>query len=332
EAARRDQALGTVAVAHPRMDDAARGDVETGDVAAEREVDSLAAPEIVTVQAGEIHRRRIAERDVAQRVTERDVGRELRQLEDAHGWREPGLEIPATDRPGAVEPADLVLEVDRLQRPAPAAPVVRRAAELPQPADRQRQQGRTAVEIAFVDGLRGFVPGLLAGLEQQYGQPGFAEGARDRSPRGSGANDADVGPPAARVERAEGIGQHQRSLWASSQPSRCSSNPPGSGLAALPGPGGPGVVAAEAAPATTPGALATTIAPSTRRRPASIALEAVSFFFIALWWRREGSNVRPNRPPARDRSGSVVPDRRDRRRTCARTIGRSRATTEDPSG
>src|SRR5690606_24032755 len=112
------------------MDDASALDIEAGDIAVEGDVDLAAASKFVGELDGEIHRRRIAERHFAQMGAEGNVRLEGRQFENAHRLGQPGLEVGETDGPGGIDAVDLVLEIGRIERPAPATPVVGGAAEL----------------------------------------------------------------------------------------------------------------------------------------------------------------------------------------------------------
>ena len=102
------------------------------------------------------------------------------------------IEVAPRDRPPAVRDPGPVLEVERVERARPAAPVIRRA---PEEAQTRSIEGevRDPDDLALVQRGRGARRVETSGLEQRDAERLSAELARQDDPGGAAADDADVG-------------------------------------------------------------------------------------------------------------------------------------------
>ena len=146
------------------------------------------------------------------------------ELAELVGARVVRIEARAADRPAAVRHPGADLEVERVERPAAALPVVGRAAEEAQPADVEVVVGAADVG-ALVERLGRAVELEAAALEQQHPMAGVDEAERDRDPGRARADHAQVAlEQGARLDLAR-IDQHgaaQPALSAASANSRAS--------------------------------------------------------------------------------------------------------------
>ena len=117
--------------------------------------------------------------------------------------------LPA-ERPAAVRDPVALLEVDRVQRPAKAAPMIGAAAEKAQPMGDHRV--RNTHTLAVVKRLR---PGFrlqAARLDQAHPGRGTVESTRQADTGGTAADDRDIGLEPAQVRQRTGIDKHHEGL------------------------------------------------------------------------------------------------------------------------
>ena len=207
--------VGRVVAAEDRAGDGGERvvEAEVDEVGVEDERDPVGGLDLGPVLLGEAGRGAEAELEAVEVVAglaHRQVGRLAGggQVEDGVGLGPVGVEVEPGDRPAGERHPGPGHEVDGVEGAAPAAPVVRGAAEVAQAAD---------VEVEVFQAEVGAAVGVLAllgdlepaGLHQRDRGAGGGEAAGQRDAGGTGADHADV---EAAVEGAAvdgaGVGDH----------------------------------------------------------------------------------------------------------------------------
>src|SRR5262245_26722438 len=117
------------------------------------------------------------------------------------------VEIAKADRPAAVRDPGAGFEVDLVEGPRPAAPVIRRAAEIPEPREIQRKVGY-ADALAREERRRRARLVQAARLDESDAERPAGELPRERDARSAGSRDAHVGLDALIGRQASSVDEH----------------------------------------------------------------------------------------------------------------------------
>ena len=172
-------------------------ELEINQVRVHEQLDQLRGLQLVVVLGAEA-RDRMAEAEAirrdAVRLTAEHIGRleVRRQIENVVGLGGVGVEIHLTDRPATERMVWARDKVVRIERPRPAAPVIRGAAEVAQACAIERKVRSARTDAALVELLRFARRFEASALEQTDAAAERGQTARERDPGGTGADHAHV--------------------------------------------------------------------------------------------------------------------------------------------
>jgi len=119
----------------------------------------------------------------------------------------PPMQPKASDRPASIRQTFALLEIDRIKRQTPPAPMVRGSTEIPQSASGQIEKGPSDI-VAGIELLCSAVEFRPAALQQNTGQSGAVEFPGERDAGGPRADDADFSGDVGAVRDAPQIDEH----------------------------------------------------------------------------------------------------------------------------